>query len=710
MESNKDKAKIGELPYDVLLSLYLVMAALSIFLSKLIVAVLMKPKPLDVERIEQLYSWDISQFYSNSHEMNGLLLYIVLICAFTVLFTIGARLLYNKTAFTPSEKWLKLASFSAPLLCAAGLFAVVYSLIELMAYDDGFYAAALSVKLDYSSTIAAFSVISAFWILYNVFYRVSSRPDKPNFSFDLKKYMLIVSHVFAVVVILYAASFFINNSTNPGSSRIHAHHYAVVFNPVYEVQNGKTLGVDLKVLYGFYAYFFWAVETFLFGKVSVWATTLLMGVLVVISNSAIYVILCKMLKNRVIAVLALLSIIFFTELFPLSYQHMTFFQYTPIRLLFPVLTMLFITLFQVYNKKRHLFLFASAAAAIGLLWNPESGIVSILSLIAYSAYISAESHYINSVGFWKLFGKRLGIVVVTVFAAVLTLMGFTFVRSGEILDIAGIFWSIKSFAGDGFFMLPLPQNHPYVIVMLVYSLALIFTVARLKLFRFGTQERQKHRHTGDNSLLFTLGIMGFGLVSYFFGRSHPFVFALCLWPVFIVIALFCDRLMTVWSEGSRFSVPTRCVFGAASGVMLIGLFFVGFSVFTLNKSDGFRLYNERRKGWDVVVSAGVSEFVFTHRAENMAFIDEYSPFIMSHLGLKNEYNGIAAGDLLLKQDHEEVVQFIRDYEGRLFIAQNIFMQQISLSEGRFDELIAETLQNDYLFVTHSHGIWVYDRL
>jgi hypothetical protein len=517
------------------------------------------------------------------------------------------------------------------------------------------------------------------------------------------------------------------------------------------VQNGNTLGVDFKALYGFYAYFFWAVQTLFFGGVSIWATVLIMGALLVISNLSMYITLCKLIKSRLIAVLSMFSIIFFTQLFTFTFSTMAYYQYIPLRIIFPALTMLMLTLSHTSSidaKKKLYFITAAILSAFGVFWNPETGIISVVTVIAYCAYQSAEKHYINSKAFWKSLIKPMIIIVSSIFIATGALNIFTFVRSGAILTVTDIFWGIIAVMGDGYFMLPLPEGgHPYTFVLFIYSVALIFTIAKLKLFRFkaGRDNIGTPKDDGEiievsettlpatnypqpitcnqlpatnYPLLFALSVLGFGLFSYFLGRSHLFTFAVCLWPLFVIVPYLCEKFIDTWknrkseaedqNKGAGFF--TGWISGGIAVLTFVVIFITGFSVFTVNEHPGVKIWNNFKLSYDVVVTGVISEFVFTHHTENMAFIDMYSPFIMSHTGLKNDYKGSSVIDYLFKQDYIDLLDFVRNYQGRLFMAHDVAGRAIPLEQGMFNELLAEIIAENFSFVTEGHGIVIYDRL
>ena len=702
-----NKEKIKELSGDVMLSGIILITTTSIALSNLFVKVFIKPGELDVEKIERLYVMSVGDFYNNAHEFKGFILYLLLLCVFSVVFSAVFRKKYH------ALNNIKAIKISSSVLLTVSAFVFFYAFMNLADYNNGFYISTSAYYLDFKSTMIALICVLTFLLAVQFL-----KNNKTVLKFHLKNYIPIAANIFVFIAILYFASFYIINNIDVGKMFSHSYHFSAVFNPIFEVQNGNTLGIDLTALYGFYAYFFWAVETLLFGKVSIWGTTLIIGTLVAVSNISMYIILCKTVKSRLLAVLSLFSMIFFTQIFPLTYMNMTFYQYTPIRLVFPVLTMLTLTLLHTSSnlkRKEFYFILASTSAAIGLFWNPETGLICVLTVIAYCAYQAAEKYEINSLDFWKKFGRELIIILSLVVIATGVLNLFTLIRSGSPLSLNDMFWGIKAFAGDGFMMLPLPERHPYVIVLFIYSIAFIYPVTKLKLFRFGKKEGsetqvEKKNAQGNHALLFTLSVLGFGLFSYFLGRSHSYVFVLCLWPLFIIIPLICEKFIKVRnSKSSAFNVFTKSVSGGIAIFISTGLFFSGFSAFTIIKSPQMEKWNNQRLGYDIVVTAGVTDFILAYQKENMALIDEYSPFIMSHAGLKNEYKGSALIDCLFKQDYVDLLDFIENYQGRLFISRQISDKQVRLEQGSFNELLAEILAEKYVLLKTSHGINVYDR-
>jgi hypothetical protein len=269
-------------------------------------------------------------------------------------------------------------------------------------------------------------------------------------------------------------------------------------------------------------------------------------------------------------------------------------------------------------------------------------------------------------------------------------------------------------------MIPLPDKHPYILVLGVYSAVVI-----LSLYSLFIVKSKPNKEAYDNALGFAVAVMGFGLFTYFLGQSHPDVFSCPVWPAFIALAFVALKLsgyfklrFAEWREGGYGwgDVPglvQGTIVGAASLVLVFFLFAIGLSLYTVSNTDAMYRYNAAR----TTVSVPSRETLATidnYRTDNLFVIDAYSMFYLSELNLKNDYRGQALNDLFLKQDYFDIISQLETYSGRVIVSNYPYnlvtrFETFTNADGEtFAEKLKKVLAERYVLIAEEGGLYVYD--
>jgi hypothetical protein len=210
-----------------------------------------------------------------------------------------------------------------------------------------------------------------------------------------------------------------------------------------------------------------------------------------------------------------------------------FFQYWPIRDLFPSLLLLLSSWYLRSPSKRLVYFATFLCAAAAILWNPDRGAVVFTSWILLLGY---RELFRNS---WRSAVRPLARHALTATGSLLLVFGgyavFARLRSGGWPD-----WRMSSsyyelFSHYGYYMLPMADlPHAWGLVAGIYVLALAIAF-------HGLLRKQDELFHGS---LFLLAILGSGLFAYYNGRSHDYCVTALLYVPIIIVALLVDRVFT----------------------------------------------------------------------------------------------------------------------------------------------------------------------
>jgi hypothetical protein len=320
-------------------------------------------------------------------------------------------------------------------------------------------------------------------------------------------------------------------------------HLSSVLYPLTQVVAGKTLLVDLIGQYGLYPHFISPI--FKIVELTVLNFSLLMAGLLALSFFLIYLFLSKVIKNSMLAFLGFCTVVFWGYLFiklslfiRLDFRD-HYFQYHPIRFLFPCL-LLYLAVRYFENKNKVLYYAGFILSAIGVLWNADSGIVVlgawILTLCYNELFSKNKSVAVKHCLLHILKGLLISIAVFTIYILAM------FLRGGHIINLIHALRFQMIYYYYGFFMEPMPLIHPWNIMILTYLAGLSYSIINLL----------SGKNSYRSSMVFLLSILGIGLFSYYQGRSLNLNLAISCYPAYLLFAVFAEDLfINIKDLGSR---------------------------------------------------------------------------------------------------------------------------------------------------------------
>lgn len=329
-------------------------------------------------------------------------------------------------------------------------------------------------------------------------------------------------------------------------------HLQVLMSPHHHVLHGGTLLVDQSSQYGLHPHML--APLFSIIGLTVETYSLVMSGFYFLSLTLLYVSMRKLISNLLVLTMGYVAMLGFvlgwSRFMGLTEMGLDpYFQYWPIRTLFPALAIFFVTHYSSFPGARTQYL-GHILLSIGCLWNLDSGIPALGAWIAFLLYRATDV---------MTFVRRIIEPIVIFGAALLFSLGFLYFRAGVWPSLSMMVESQQVFAYAGFAMLPMPIFHPWNLVIGVYLAAFCWAANR---WWFDKES--------DGATVFSLTILGCGLFSYYTGRSHDLVFPATVYPAFILVAIFLDRAVTRRQSAG----PVTVIAGLAAGMMLL-VFTVG---------------------------------------------------------------------------------------------------------------------------------------
>lgn len=624
---------------------------------------------LDVERILSTYVLPLEDFFAERPERCQ---YMVLTVLFPIVYMLFYALL-RRVRIRPG------VLFACEVLYPVGFAAAVYLFYHTSSLDTFF----ISKSAYYFDPMLAV-LFSTLCLLLLALYPVMSRTAR------LVQNSMCMSAciVFALVVAgLYVTQCYYNNVNT-------LHHFDAYYYPVFEVYHGKTLLYDFNDLYGFYPYFIAPVLR-LTGGISILRFSLVMAGLILVVNLSFFAVVWMNVKNKVIAMLGSLAAMFFGVMLPLWITEGYYLQYQPHRLLFPALITLTASLFLKEGAPRAKAVLQAAGFVLGglsLLWNLETGIVTVAGWLLFLLYrrafdtaLTVRRFYIDAVR-WVFF------TVLSAAGAYLLLAAVTFARCGSWPFPADILISQGLFYGTGYYMLPMPSVHPWMMLVLFYGFALAKALRNLRFLRRGRPESPP----ALAALYFMLPVVGMGIFSYYQGRSHDYVFTAILWPAGILAALFAGEYYDELTAEPRKDRPAKPLnmrrwvnaVKAALAVVFLSAFALSLA---LQLHTGGHIHDvfsgqDYNDPDDMTGILRYMEDCIGEETKVDLIVQRYS-YYYTKLGLKSYMPIYSSVDWFTKAQHDRVLDWLSCTPHLVILDNNLWHQLRNYDTQRFDSII-----------------------
>ena len=316
--------------------------------------------------------------------------------------------------------------------------------------------------------------------------------------------------------------------------------------------------------------------------------------------------------------------------------------------------LMFFSVIYLKTKSKKLYFFSFFLFSLGILWNPDFGLITFISLIAFYSYLEFGNQSFL-IALKKIF-------IHLVFAVLILCTSFLFysvlirIFYGKFPELIGMFTTLKSFAIIGFNMLPMPLTyHPWMLITIVYLFGLLYSITHLI----------NKKITSRSAIVFLITVIGIGSFSYYQGRSHNWYLFSTNPIAFVLLTIFADDLLRMIKTKKIFFIPFSLI-----------IFFLSFSLFQ-TIYDYKRIINLTSEKENKIQNIGEQKSII----ENADFIrslttEKEKVLIFTKIrnqGLYFSYSKTASAvnpgfiDLMMKNDYNRILDFlIKNEKSKIF--------------------------------------------
>ena len=305
-----------------------------------------------------------------------------------------------------------------------------------------------------------------------------------------------------------------------------------VFYSITQVCAGKTLLVNSNSQYGLYAWMLSPIFNII--GLSTFNMALVMNCLNIVSFSLFYLAIKRLIKQDIISLITFVCLIYWQYWrfrIPMEETPRFYFQYDPIRILFPSIAFFLIVFYQSCstNLKKIILPLLTLSVSFGVLWNSDSGIVTFgatyvaLFISTLDPTIPIKDSIRKSVIYALWMAGSLVFAVSFFYISTKT-------HSGSWPELQKFMEFQKIFYVSGFFMLKMGLLQFWNLPVIAYLIAGIYCVHFIR--------KKNHQNVPGIAYLFILGL---GIFAYFQGRSYDLNIGAVMYPSIILLGYFCSK-------------------------------------------------------------------------------------------------------------------------------------------------------------------------
>lgn len=425
-----------------------------------------------------------------------------------------------------------------------GLYSITNTLVPAGIFALAYLGLALADFLYLSGNILSNSVgkyifiLVLFPVIFYFFYTRHQALETPDY------YIRFTGNTLLAVSFLFIFTTSIQSTNAP----IADFHFNPILYPISQLVTGKLLLIDVPSIYGLYPVFIAPLTKFFgFSSLSISAV---FATLICISYFSLFLFMRKVISNTALIYSGMFAVLLYSYFANVIHlEDFPYYQYWPIRILFPTLFLVLLAKF-LQNENRFYYIALLITAGLGVLWNIDSGIIVLISLIVVLSY--HEFSKSNSI---QLLARKISthilIIIGTTVLSWVIFVIYTHNQSGLIPELSALIQYQKIFV-SGYFLIPLPPPlHIWASIILVYLIGLTLSVRALL----------QEKITYLDKLITALSIMGLGLFIYYTGRSHDYSLFGPSFPALVLLAIYGDMLFSKIQKLRTLTLGDGLLFG-----------------------------------------------------------------------------------------------------------------------------------------------------
>ena len=476
-------------------------------------------------------------------------------------------------------------------------------------------------------------------------------------------------YTWAIFLIILAIAIFglLRFSILDGYPTYQNQHFNAVFYSQYHVLQGHALLTDgFNNTYGLYPHFL--APVFHITGITVTGFKIAMSILILFTLGFVFLFLRSLLKDTFFSLLGVTCILFFCFFYRVDFADDLYFQYFPIRIIFPAI-FLFASTRYFGNRTRSGFILISLVSSAAILWQPDSGIIVFLSwliLLGYDRF--SFSKPVKSLLKIILPGSMAIIVLISTGLIYILCIRIFYTRTP---DLGSLFFMIKLFSELGFYMLPMPLWHPWI----------LYVIGSFMLLGFSIEFASRGKKSPG---LVSVSLLSLGAMAYYLGRSHDYTFINLYFYAIIMLTVLAKNMMSAgYSKGGRLvklsgAIIMMFFMSSIPGIVLYSYSYYKNPAFFFPVSDA--RYSEDISFVKKYVKPEEEILLLTlyHQGEILCSTETQSAF------------NVAMIDLFLRSDRNRLIETIQASKNKIFISKEMQSDILLYNEVKKNYRIAGT--------------------
>lgn len=455
--------------------------------------------------------------------------------------------LRKPASLTERNSWMVFVASGVLLLCGAAFLFKIY-LNENYVYP--YWSAADFIRSKVNKTLYAAIIC----LLYISFVLISKNSGCSRFWGRILLGLFVAG---LCATLVYAPNPYLDDE---GRGLYHIHAYT---NSIINIARLKPFNRYNLSIYGHYALLYLPLVK-IFGN-NYTAVAISISVFTFVSYLCTFCVCERTIKNDLCYVITVLAISAVSVMFYLKAQY---YQVVPQRVLFPSITICYITLSQQgrFQPKRQ-WIIETILGSVALIWNFETGLFSIITLTFYHAVCTFHERR----SLCRTLAGCLFLAIGNYAVAYLTVNLYNFLTGAE----TWMSWKrfIYPIGSDSYSIdaLRLPLPTPYTL----FSLQLMIFSVTLVNMVFQLREKRPEEYIRSRILLSCIAVSGLGSLSYFVNRPAYANISISCTQMLIIAGIYGDEVMCeLRSISFQKRLPRQSIFPASGKSIMLLLVFI----------------------------------------------------------------------------------------------------------------------------------------